>query len=325
MECSPNAENLTHLIIESKISSAGLDSETVAKKLLNFGADGASTLQGNRSGVTLQVREKFAPFTIDVHCIAHRCKLAFKALSSLGIFSDIEKLLSVTHAYFCKNPKRFSEFQQLAELTETKGLKMLKNVKTRWVSLIEPLRRLLSEYRNLIYKMTANLGENAKAEACLVMLLDPYPLLGMCALLPLLEAVDTLVNFAQKRDIYICDFVAAVKICQASLYKMYEDKATSFSTDEFWSFNNLLDANHEQIHIKWITGLNDHSAVLCFVCHGEQIHTDHKGGPVDRELWATLVAKVKSECTSATTMLMEELKERFRAHHVLNAFSIIYP
>ena len=41
---------------------------------------------------------------------------------------------------------------------------MLKNVKTRWVSLIESLRRLLSEYCTLIYKMTADLGENAKAE-----------------------------------------------------------------------------------------------------------------------------------------------------------------
>lgn len=122
-------------------------------------------------------------------------------------------------------------------------------------------------------------------------------MLGMCALLPLLEAIDSLVTFAQKRDVYICDFVAAVKVCQASLYRMYEDKATSFSTDEFWSLNNLLDCSHEQIHIKWLTDLNDNSAVLCFVCHGEQIHAEHKGKPVDREVWSALVAKVKQECT----------------------------
>jgi hypothetical protein len=164
VECPPNAENLTKLIVDSVIVGTGVDLETVAKKLLSFGADGASTLQGNRSGVTLQIQEKHASFMIGVHCVAHRCNLAFKALSSLGIFADIEKLLSVTHAYFGKSPKRFAEFQQLAELTETKGLKMLRNVKTRWVSLIEPLRRLLSEYRSLIYKMTADLGENTKAE-----------------------------------------------------------------------------------------------------------------------------------------------------------------
>jgi hypothetical protein len=135
-------------------------------------------------------------------------------------------------------------------------------------------------------------------QACLQLLLDPFTLLGMCALFPLLEAIDTLVHFAQKRDVYVCDFVAAVKICQASLYRMYEDKGTCFATDEFWSFTNFLDCSHEQIHIKWMTDLNDNTAVLSFVCHGEQIHAEHKGSPVDRELWASLLSQVKSECTS---------------------------
>jgi len=70
-------------------------------------------------------------------------------------------------------------------------------------------------------------------QPCLVLLLDPFTMLGMCALLPLLEAIDTLVNYAQKRDVYICDFVAAFKVCQRDLYHMYEDKATCFSSDEF--------------------------------------------------------------------------------------------
>lgn len=198
VECSPNAENLTKLIMDSVAIGGGLDPEALASKLLSFGADGVSVLQGHRSGVTTQVKEKYAPFAVGVHCVAHRCNLAFKALSALGIFGTIEKLLTVTYAYFCKSPKRMEEFRQLADLTKTKGLKMLKNIKTRWVSLIEPLRRLLSEYRTLIYKMTSDLNDNVKAEECLVLLLDPYSMLGMCALLPLLEAIDSLVTFAQK-------------------------------------------------------------------------------------------------------------------------------
>lgn len=110
------------------------------------------------------MKEKHAPNIIGVHCVAHRCNLAFKALSNLGIFVDIEKVLSVTYAYFCKSPKRYNEFKQLAELTETKGLKMLRNVQIRWVSLIKPLQRLLSKYRTLLYKMTTDLHENKKPE-----------------------------------------------------------------------------------------------------------------------------------------------------------------
>lgn len=70
-------------------------------------------------------------------------------------------------------------------------------------------------------------------QTCLQLLLDPYTLLGMFALLPLLEAIETLVVFAQKLDVYIYNFVVAVKVRRASLYRMYEDNGTTFSTDKF--------------------------------------------------------------------------------------------
>jgi len=57
-------------------------------------------------------------------------------------------------------------FKQLAGLIETKGLKMLWNVQTRWVSLIKPLRRLFLEYQTLIYKMIIDLNDNNKSEVC---------------------------------------------------------------------------------------------------------------------------------------------------------------
>ena len=98
------------------------------------------------------------------------------------------------------------------------------------------------------------------------------------------------------QDVYIYDFIATIKVCQTSLYWMYEDKETTYNCDKFRSFTNLLDCSHKQIHIKWITDLNDNSALLSFVCHGEQIHAEHKGLPVDREVWTNLLAKVKVEC-----------------------------
>jgi len=152
--------------VEAIKSGGGLDVESVAKKVINFEADKASMLQGAQSIVTQQVKEKYLSFVIGVHCVAHRCYLAYKALSNLGIFSEIEKLLSVVYAYFSKSPKWFSKFRQLAEFTQTKGLKILRNVQTWWVSLIEPLHGFLSEYRTLIYKMNTDLNDNNKAEVC---------------------------------------------------------------------------------------------------------------------------------------------------------------
>lgn len=88
------------------------------------------------------------------------------------------------------------------------------------------------------------------------------------------------------------------------------------------------------------------------MCAGEQIHAEHNGAPVDRDIWATLLARVKVECTGeftkqtfifhglvfgfviregcclltgAAAKLISELDTRFPAQHVMNAMGILYP
>jgi hypothetical protein len=57
-------------------------------------------------------------------------------------------------------------------------------------------------------------------------MVDPYVLLGMMALFPLLEAVNTLIEFAQRRNIFICDFVAALGKCHSQLFTYYMNQET---------------------------------------------------------------------------------------------------
>jgi hypothetical protein len=85
----------------------------------------------------VQLQQKVAPFSIGVHYAAHKVNLAAKTLSALTIFQNLEKLMARTHAFFNHLPKRLVEFQKLAEIIETKGLRPLKNMATRWVSLLE--------------------------------------------------------------------------------------------------------------------------------------------------------------------------------------------
>jgi len=92
--------------------------------------------------------------------MAHRCNLAAKTLSLLPIFTIFEQLIQKVHSYFNKSPKQLSKYQKLAEIMHTKGLKPLLQVTTRWVSLLEPLRRLLVDYRTLMAKMNADIGKN---------------------------------------------------------------------------------------------------------------------------------------------------------------------
>jgi hypothetical protein len=72
----------------------------LSKTLLCFGVDDVSTFQGSKTGVTQQIHSKYAPFALNLHCMAHRCNLAFKTLSQLDIMSRIEGLLKSSNAYF---------------------------------------------------------------------------------------------------------------------------------------------------------------------------------------------------------------------------------
>jgi hypothetical protein len=66
-----------------------------------------------------------------VHCCAHRLNLVVEILSSYPLVSKVEGLLASLFTYFSGRPKRCVELAKLAGIMETKGLKMLKAVKTR--------------------------------------------------------------------------------------------------------------------------------------------------------------------------------------------------
>jgi hypothetical protein len=159
------SDKLLQVILTTLAMKGGLSEDFIAQKLLCFGTDGAAAIQGARTGVSKKLLDDYAPFASTVHCWAHKLNLAFKALGNLDIMHAIEDLLKVAHSYFAYSLKKFAEFHSLAQTMETKGLKLLKNVPTHWVSLIKPLRRLLVEYRSVIAKMNVD-AHNKKERVC---------------------------------------------------------------------------------------------------------------------------------------------------------------
>jgi hypothetical protein len=79
-------------------------------------------------------------------------------------------------------------------------------------------------------------------------------LLGLGVMLPLMEAIGSLLKFAQRWDAFIYDFIATLKVCQGQLCKLYSNN-TTFNIDEFCSPNGLMVCNHQQIHLQWVTNL----------------------------------------------------------------------
>ena len=81
-------------------------------------------------------------------------------------------------------------------------------------------------------------------------ILNLYAILGMLALILLLDNIDTLVQFAQSQDIFVCNYIAALKICEGQFYAHYIDSTTIFEFEEFWAFKDIQNFIHDAIHLK---------------------------------------------------------------------------
>lgn len=180
------ANKLTTVIMGALSSGGGVTDSDISQKLLCFGADGVSSFQGLKTGVTSQIKEKYFPFATGVHCCAHRLNLAAQSLSQLTVMHAVEEVLRSTHTYFAHSPKKAAEFRSLAQQLESKGLKLLKNVKTRWMSCLAPIRRLLAEYKGVIAMMLADKNDRKWGQRARVSASFQFPFVfSICVSLPL--------------------------------------------------------------------------------------------------------------------------------------------
>jgi len=72
----------------------------------------------------------------------------------------IANLLETLHAYFAHSAKKHVKFTKIVDIMETKGNKILHNVKTQWISMLNPAKIMMAEYRTLLVKMAMDYNTN---------------------------------------------------------------------------------------------------------------------------------------------------------------------
>ena len=80
--------------------------------------------------------------------------LAVEALNDLLIVARIEEMLGSLYAFFVHSPKRHLEFVKLAKVMQSEGLKILKNIQTRWINMLSPAVRVINKYIVLLVEMS---------------------------------------------------------------------------------------------------------------------------------------------------------------------------
>ncbi len=115
-----------------------------------------------------------------------------------------------------------------------------------------PCKRVAVEYKTLIVKMSKDHIENEVARSNLQKLLDLELIIGLHCILPLLELVHTLIKYTQGKDVNICDFVEAIKMCRAKLYELHIDPKCKFKDEAYNAFHSLLARKHDGLPLLFI-------------------------------------------------------------------------
>jgi hypothetical protein len=107
-------------------------------------------------------------------------------------FLKIEALFASMYMYCAQSINRHLEHTKLADIMETKGLKILCNVKTWWVSMLTLSKHVLFEYKSLVVNVNENSTRNAPTKTNYELLCDSNIVLGLTCVLPMLELVQSL-------------------------------------------------------------------------------------------------------------------------------------
>jgi hypothetical protein len=86
-------DNFNFMIVQSLMQQNGLIQGKTSKRLVCFGVNGASIFQGCCIRMITQLKEKYSPYMMGQHYMAHRTNLVVQALLNLRMVVKLEELL----------------------------------------------------------------------------------------------------------------------------------------------------------------------------------------------------------------------------------------
>ncbi|XP_071142824.1 zinc finger protein 862-like [Mytilus edulis] len=147
-------------------STMGL-TEAVNSKLVGFTADGASNMQGNKTGLATRLREKW-PHLVTNHCLAHRLELAFKdSLKSTfkALYEKLMTLLLGLYYLYRKSPKQKKALKRSFKILNINQILPSRVGGTRWLPHVaRAINGFIKGYRAIRLQLESASHNNAKAE-----------------------------------------------------------------------------------------------------------------------------------------------------------------
>jgi hypothetical protein len=150
----------------------------------------------------------------------------------------------------------------------------------------------------------------------------------------MLEVVHTLIKYAQRRNVFICEFIDAVKSVEAKLHQLYVDFFCEYGDFTINKFTVICEHCSELLHFTWVSHEFDVDLYLlpylAFNIVGHNYRFHHRGGSngayvhVNMRDRSTMIESVKATCLEVATTLCVELFRRFLDAEIMSTIGIVY-
>ena len=334
---SPNAPYLVKIALKTLKDNLNMDLQRLGEACVGATMDGASVLQGEKSGFIVRLQANVAPFMQGMHCAAHKTQLAATCLTEVKVVESFTHVMKTMNRFFNKGGKRWNKIQVTAEgLGLKKPKRVLRCIETQWLGLVKPMERISSMYGLLALEVS---DEVYKAEpaaiSMLSTLLDVDVVLGHLLLLPLLKELNYLVKLLQKKEVYVGDVKEGVISAIEGITANYLVAATKFKPKQFKDLDKWK--NNAATPMKWEHDAEEGEAVLVLKCTKEAqsvpLHVRTSDGlvgrPRSRMVTRTryLAAATRGEeaAVEAAHKVLAAIRERFPPVPVMDSLELIYP
>ncbi|XP_064644698.1 E3 SUMO-protein ligase KIAA1586-like [Lineus longissimus] len=231
----PNAPGIQSAI-ERSFQSLGILPCEMYRKLVGFGADGASVNSGDKAGVKALL-SKHAPWLVFQWCVAHRLELALKDALKDTYFKKVDHMLMRLFYLYHKAPKKLFELKALYEVMkntfefEEGTLKPKRACGTRWISFkLDALKLVLDKFGVYMAHLKKLSPKVAEIAGYLRKWNTPHMLIQVAFYIDVLTPVATLSKIYQGEGVDVVRAGEALGKTKVKLGKLKKKKLEEMST-----------------------------------------------------------------------------------------------
>jgi hypothetical protein len=119
--------------------------------------------------------------------------------------------------------------------------------------MLSPFKHVLGKSKSLVVNMHTYAPKSKFAWENLDLLCDLELVFGLPCILPMLEMVHTLIKYAQKQEVFICEFIDDAKSTEAKLHQLYVDPFCKYDDYVFNEFTVVCEHRSELLPLTWVS------------------------------------------------------------------------